>query len=60
MGEYPLWPKSYGGDTWETGSGALKHVAAGWPKSVYRTKEHLTYLKNAGIYENVLQFQLVE
>ena len=60
MGEYPLWPKSYGGDTWETGSGALKHVAAGWPKSVYRTKEHLTYLKNAGINENVLQFQLVE
>lgn len=60
MDEYPLWPESYGGDTWETGSGALKHVAASWPSSVHRTKEHLSYLKNAGIYHNVLQFQVVE
>lgn len=60
LGEYPLWPKSYGGDTWETGSGAVKHVAARWPSSVHRTKEHLSYLKNAGIHHNVLQFQVVE
>jgi hypothetical protein len=58
--EYPLWPKSFGGNTWETGSGALQHVAPSWPRHVKRTDEHVTYLKKAGIYDSVFQYQLAE
>ena len=59
-GEFPLWPRSYGGDTWETGSGALIHVAPLWPRDVKRQKEHITYLKQAGAYNFVLQYQPIE
>lgn len=55
--EYPLWPRSFGGDTWETGSGAVKHVAPRWPHHVKRTTEHIAYLKNAGVYDFVFQYQ---
>jgi len=58
--EYPLWPRSFGGDTWETGSGAVKHVAPLWPQHVKRTKEHITYLKDAGLYDFVFQYQPIE
>jgi len=58
--EYPLWPKSFGGNTWETGSGALQHVAPNWPRKVKRTDEHVTYLKKAGVYDFVLQYQFAD
>jgi hypothetical protein len=58
--QYPLWPRSYGGDTWETGSGAVRHVAPRWPRDVMRQKEHITYLKDVGVYDFVSQYQLVE
>jgi hypothetical protein len=57
---YPLWPKSFGGNTWETGSGALQHVAPCWPRHVKRTNEHVTYLKKAGIYDRLLQYQFAD
>jgi hypothetical protein len=55
--DYPLWPRSFGGNTWETGSGAVKHVAPRWPQHVERTTEHIAYLKDAGMYDFVLQYQ---
>ena len=58
--EYPLWPRSFGGDTWETGSGAVKHVAPRWPQQVKRTKDHIAYLQNAGAYNFLFQYQPVE
>lgn len=58
--EYPLWPRSFGGNTWETGSGALQHVVPGWPRHVKRTNEHVTYLKTAGAYDFVLRYQFAD
>jgi hypothetical protein len=58
--EYPLWPRSYGGDTWETGSGAVRHVAPRWPHHVQRTQEHITYLKDVGVYNFVFQYQTIQ
>ena len=58
--EYPLWPRSFGGDTWESGSGAVKHVAPLWPRDVQRTKEHIAYLKDAGVYDFILQYQPIQ
>lgn len=58
--EYPLWPRSFGGGTWETGSGAVKHVAPLWPCDVKRTKEHITFLRGAGVYDFVLQYQPID
>jgi hypothetical protein len=57
---YPLWPRSFGGDTWETGSGAVKHVAPLWPRDVKRTKEHITFLRDSGMYDFVLQYQPID
>ncbi len=37
---YPLWPKEYGGASWETGSGALDHATPRMPNGVARTPEH--------------------
>jgi hypothetical protein len=36
---YPLWPKEFGGDTWETGSGALKDAEPRLPCNVARTEQ---------------------
>ena len=37
---YPLWPKEYGGNTWEAGSGALEHATPRMPNGVQRTHQH--------------------
>jgi hypothetical protein len=51
---HPLWPESYGGSTWESGSGAIIHVEPLWPQAVNRTREQIAYLKNAGVYDVIL------
>lgn len=38
--EYPLWPKEFGGATWETGSGHVSHCRARGPKGIVRLKIH--------------------
>ena len=38
--EYPLWPREYGGTTWETGSGHLLHCAPRGPRGITRTQVH--------------------
>jgi hypothetical protein len=58
--EFPLWPKSFGGETWESGSGAVRHVSPQWPYHVKRTQEDVTYLKNTGVYDFVLQYQTAQ
>jgi hypothetical protein len=42
---FPLWPEAYGGDSWETGSGAVVHVAPRPPEGVLRSPEHLARMK---------------
>lgn len=58
--EYPLWPKTFAGDTWESGSGAVKYVAPRWPHQVNRTKEHIAFLQNAGAHNLTFQYQTIE
>ena len=42
LNDYPLWPMEYGGDTWGSGSGAIKHCASTYEYAlVERTAEHL-------------------
>ena len=41
----PLWPREFGGSTWETGSGALKHSEPRPPRGVARTEQHLSALR---------------
>lgn len=53
--EYPLWPMELGGDTWETGSGAVKYVTPLWPKCVKRTEQHISFLKETGLYNNIIR-----
>lgn len=36
----PLWPAEFGGETWETGSGALEHATPRSPHGVARTAQH--------------------
>jgi len=38
--EYPLWPKEYGGNTWETGSGHVRDCAPRGPRGIFRSKNH--------------------
>jgi hypothetical protein len=38
--EYPLWPKKYGGNTWETGSGHVRDCAPRGPRGILRSKNH--------------------
>jgi hypothetical protein len=38
--EYPLWPKEYGGNTWETGSGHVRDCAPRGPRGIIRSKNH--------------------
>lgn len=47
MCRYPLWPQDYGGETWETGSGALPHAIPRPPRDVFRSEHHLQALKRA-------------
>ena len=44
---YPLWPKEFGGDAWETGSGALKDAGPRPPRDIPRTEQHNTALRRA-------------
>ncbi len=44
---YPLWPKQFGGDSWKTGSGALKHAEPRPPRDVARNEQHLSALRRA-------------
>ena len=38
--EYPLWPRQYGGETWETGSGSLANADPCPPDGVLRGDAH--------------------
>jgi hypothetical protein len=44
---YPLWPMEYGGNIWETGSGALGCAEPRPPHGVTRTELHETALRRA-------------
>lgn len=44
---YPLWPKEFGGDTWEAGSGALKYAEPRPPHDVLRNEQHMSTLRRA-------------
>jgi len=37
---HPLWPQQFGGDTWETGSGAFEHADPRPPVGVCQTRSH--------------------
>ena len=37
---FPLWPKEYGGTSWETGSGALEYATPRPPNGVARSTRH--------------------
>jgi hypothetical protein len=53
---HPLWPASYGGNTWETGSGAIQFVEPQWPTSVQRSHSQIEFLKHAGVYDVVVNY----
>jgi hypothetical protein len=44
---FPLWPKEFGGDDWETGSGALKFAEPCPPHAITRNEQHMTALRRA-------------
>ena len=44
---HPLWPKEFGGETWETGSGALKDAEPRLPRDIARNEQHDTALRRA-------------
>jgi hypothetical protein len=46
---HPLWPKEYGGETWETGSGALKFAEPRPPHQIVRNEQHMQALRR-GLY----------
>jgi hypothetical protein len=50
-GTHPLWPDTFGGDTWETGSGATIYTPPEWPKEVERTPEQIEYLKRVADWD---------
>lgn len=50
-GTDPLWPHTFGGDTWETGSGAAIHTLPEWPKRVQRSPEQIEYLKKVADWD---------
>ena len=50
-GTDPLWPDTFGGSTWETGSGASEHTLPAWPKNVQRTPEQIEYLKRVADWD---------
>lgn len=43
----PLWPPEYGGETWESGSGALLFAEPRPPKDVLRSEQHMQALRRA-------------
>jgi len=44
---HPLWPREFGGETWESGSGALSHAAPRPPHNVKRSEQHNAVLRRA-------------
>ena len=44
---FPLWPEKYGGLTWASGSGALRHAEPRGPQGVYRSEAQIQALKRA-------------
>ncbi len=44
---YPLWPREFGGNTWESGSGALKHAEPRPPHDITRNEQHMNALRRA-------------
>ncbi len=44
---FPLWPPEYGGEQWETGSGALEFAEPRPPHQVQRCNEHMQALRCA-------------
>ncbi len=44
---FPLWPREYGGATWEEGSGALSHAEPRPPHHILRNEQHMTALRRA-------------
>jgi hypothetical protein len=43
----PLWPQEFGGEAWETGSGALKYAEPRPPHGIERSEQHETALRRA-------------
>ncbi|MBI5841695.1 MAG: hypothetical protein HZB19_16510 [Chloroflexi bacterium] len=44
---FPLWPPEFGGPTWESGSGSLKHAEPRPPHDIERSEQHVTALRRA-------------
>jgi hypothetical protein len=44
---HPLWPREFGGDTWETGSGSLQFAEPRPPQTIARDEDHMTALRRA-------------
>ena len=42
---FPLWPKEFGGATWETGSSALSHAEPRPPHNIPRSEQHMDALR---------------
>ena len=55
---HPLWPPEYGGDTWESGSGALEHAAPRGPEQVLRNAAHEQALRRILFSKRMLQRHL--
>lgn len=53
-GTHPLWPDTFGGDTWEAGSGATIHTPPAWPKTVQRTPEQIEFLKRVADWDVIV------
>lgn len=44
---HPLWPPEFGGETWETGSGSLKHAEPRPPHGIVRSETHMQAVRRA-------------
>ncbi len=44
---YPLWPSEFGGDSWASGSGALKYAEPRPPHDIARNERHMAALRRA-------------
>ena len=47
MYTHPLWPKEYGGEDWESGSGALQFAEPRLPHPVIRNEQHMQAMRRA-------------
>jgi hypothetical protein len=56
-GTHPLWPATYGGETWEAGSGAVMYIEPLWPFNVERAPDQINFLKHAGVYDFIFSYQ---